>query len=253
MTGLFPAESEVPLGIWVKLAAVEVVEITALAGFDFIIIDLEHAPLDVGTASSLIANATARGLTPVVRVPDADSSTIQRLLDAGARGILVPHVETAADAAAIVEAARFPPLGSRGSGAMSRAGLWGKLGRAEYVRDGNEDIVLIAAVESREAIEGVDEILAVEGIDAVFIGAGDLSLSLGLPMSDPEVQRLIDVVLQSAKSAGKPCGGAMGDLQQAVRGLGRGYGYLTLSNDTSLLLKSATSLVDGVRAELTAS
>lgn len=236
-----------PLGIWVKLPAVEIVELASLAELDFVIIDLEHAPLDLETTALLIATARVRDVVPIVRVPGWDTALWQRLLDAGALGLHVPHVESADQARMMVEATRFPPLGARGSGAMSRAGLWGRKGRAEYMREGNEDVVLVAAVESATAIDAADEILAVEGIDAIFVGAGDLSLALGVPVADPEVQRLVDVAIGAAKRAGKPCGGAARDAASSVRGLARGYGYVTVGNDTSMLLQSATSVVETVR------
>ena len=250
MSNLFAGRegaATVPLGIWVKLPAVEVVELAAHAGLDFVIIDLEHAPLGMETTAHLIASASARGVTPIVRVPGLDPALMQRLLDAGAGGLHVPHVETVADAKAIVEATRFPPLGSRGSGAMSRAGGWGRKGRAEYVREGNEDILVIAALESRQAIESADDLLAVDGIDGIFVGAGDLSLSLDRKVTDPEVQRLVDDAIAAAARAGKPCGGAMRDGAQAIKGVSRGFGFLTLGNDTSILLNRATALVDEVR------
>src|SRR5262245_53215071 len=161
------------------------------AGFDFVVIDLEHSPLGLDTAARMISLARAAGVLPLVRVPGHDAATIGRVLDAGAGGILVPHVDTPDEARRVVVAMRFPPLGERGAGGTSRAGRWGLLPRAEYVRVGNEDVLCIPQLESEAAFQAAPEILAVEGVDAVFLGAGDLSLSLGVGPTDPRVRELL--------------------------------------------------------------
>ena len=180
------------LGTWIKLATTESVDIMASAGFDFVVIDLEHAPLDLTITARMIGTALAYGVDPLVRVPDQQATTIQRVLDAGAKGVLVPHVDSAAEAERVVAATRFPPLGTRGAGGTSRAGKWGLLPRADYIRTGNEEVVCIPQLESPAAIDAAAAILAVPGVDAVFLGAGDLSLTLGVEMGDPVVRRSLD-------------------------------------------------------------
>ncbi|MFC6086918.1 HpcH/HpaI aldolase family protein [Sphaerisporangium aureirubrum] len=231
------------LGTWIKLATVESVEIMAHAGFDFVVIDLEHAPLDLGLAAQMITLATALGVDPLVRVPDHTESTIQRVLDAGARGILAPHVDSAEDARRVAAAVRFPPIGRRGAGGTSRAGRWGLTSRAEYLRTGNEDVVCVPQLESAAAVHAAPDILAVPGVDAVFLGAGDLSVSLGVEVADPSVQALLDQARTAAAKAGKPCGAACVDGPSAIRTAALGHQFLIVGNDATMLARTARSTV----------
>ncbi|WP_329013194.1 HpcH/HpaI aldolase family protein [Streptomyces sp. NBC_00690] len=238
--------SRTPVGTWLKMAAPEPVEIMAHAGFDFVVIDLEHAPLTLETAYRLVNSAAALGMTPLVRVPDHTPSTIQRVLDAGAGGVLVPRVDTVEQALAVSRATRFPPQGSRGAGGTSRAGRWGLRPGAEYLAEGNDSVLCIPQLESEEAISAAPEILALPEVDAVFVGAVDLALSMGLPAAASAVQALVNRVLSAAADAGKPCGLAFGATpEQAARA---GAGFVVLGNDTSMLAVAAHGAVDGFRA-----
>ncbi|MEU8364650.1 aldolase/citrate lyase family protein [Nonomuraea sp. NPDC048882] len=239
------------LGTWIKLATVESVDIMASAGFDFVVIDLEHSPLDLSMTARMISAASAYGVDPLVRVPDHQGSTIGRILDAGARGILVPRVDSAADAERVVAATRFPPLGQRGAGGTSRAGRWGLTPRAEYVRTGNEDVVCVPQLESPAAIDAAAEILAVPGVDAVFLGAGDLSLALGVGMTDPTVQGLLDRARTAAAAAGKPCGAAVVDAAGGHRAAALGHQFLIMGNDATMLARTAHSMTEAFRKQAT--
>lgn len=247
--GLFtPDRATTPLGTWLKIASGEPVEIMAFAGFDFVVIDLEHAPLDLQTAYRMINSATALGLTPLVRVPDTTASTIQKILDAGAMGILVPHVDTVRQAEAAGRACRFPPHGVRGAGGTSRAGAWGLRPNADYLDIGNNDVLCIAQLESVEAIKAAPEILALHSVDAVFVGAADLSLSMGLTPTAPEVQELISTAIEAAHAAGKRCGLAFGGVPgQAAQAVHEGCDFVLLSNDTTMLAQAARGLVTAFR------
>lgn len=242
-TGALP-----PIGTWLKIPAPDTAEIAAAAGFDFVVIDLEHTMLNLETAYTLIAITSAHGVTPIVRVPDHRPSTIQRVLDAGAGGVLVPHVDTPEQAAAVARATRFPPRGTRGSGATSRAGRWGRLPRAEYLDFGNSRALCLPQLESAAAMRGADRILAVDGVDGVLIGAADLAMEMGLAATDPQVTDLIDAVLATAVKAGKPCGFALAaDPHRAREFAARGFGFLVLGNDSSMLAAAAATLVAGTR------
>lgn len=233
----------VPLGTWLKLPAVESAEIVAHAGFDFVVVDLEHAPLAMETAYRLISTSAALGVTPLVRVPDHTPSTIQKVLDAGAHGVLVPHVDTPEQARLVARATRFPPRGDRGAGGTSRAGRWGTLPTAGYLDRGNRALC-IPQLESRDAVLAAEHILALDDVDAIFVGTADLGLSLGLPPTDPAVAELVQHALDRAGAAGKPCGLAFGDApEQAARAADAGCGFVMLSNDTSLLAAAAVSVV----------
>ncbi|WP_296604345.1 aldolase/citrate lyase family protein [Nocardioides sp.] len=238
------------LGTWVKLSSPESVEILAHAGFDFVVIDLEHTTLDLGACSTHIALARALGVDPLVRVPDHGQSTIQRVLDAGAVGVIVPHVDTADQARAAVRATRFPPHGVRGSGGTSRAGRWGTLPRADYLRFGNDDALCIVQLESPEAVANAAEIMAVDGVDSAFVGTADLSMSMGVAAGSEEVRRLVGSVLDAAAAAGRPLGTAAATSGAARSALASGYDYVVLSNDTSILASGARELVSAVHGSV---
>ncbi|NKQ54036.1 2,4-dihydroxyhept-2-ene-1,7-dioic acid aldolase [Amycolatopsis sp. K13G38] len=245
--GLFTRE-RTPVGTWLKIASGEPAEIMAYAGFDFVVIDLEHAPLDLQTAYRLINSAAALGMTPLVRVPDKTPSTIQKILDAGAMGILVPHVDTVEQAEAVGRACRFPPHGVRGAGGTSRAGAWGLRPNAEYIATGNDDVLCIPQLESVEAIKAAPEMLALDTVDAVFVGAADLSMSMGTTPAAPEVAELIGSATEAAHAAGKRLGLAFGGVpERAARAVRDGCDFVLLSNDTSMLADAARGLVTAFR------
>jgi 2-keto-3-deoxy-L-rhamnonate aldolase RhmA len=235
------------LGTWVKLPSSQSVEILAHAGFDFVVVDLEHTMLDLSACSAHIAMAAALGVDPLVRVPDHGASTIQRVLDAGAAGVIVPHVDTVDQARLVARATRFPPHGTRGSGSTSRAGRWGTLTRADYVEFGNTKALCIVQLESELAIANAADILAVDGVDSIFVGPADLSMDLGVPADHDRVRRQVVSALGAAAAAGRPIGTAVGGDEQARAAFDRGFDYVVASNDTSILAGGAQRLVDAVR------
>jgi 2-keto-3-deoxy-L-rhamnonate aldolase RhmA len=233
------------LGTWIKLSSPESVEIMAYAGFDFVVIDLEHTTLDLGAASTHIAMARALGVYPLVRVPDHGLSVIQRVLDAGAAGVVVPHLDTVEQARAVVRATCFPPRGDRGSGGTSRAGRWGLLPRADYLAYGT---LCVVQLESEVAIRNAREILALDGIGAAFVGTADLSMSMGVAAGGDEVDRLATSALAAAAAAGVPIGTASATIDQARAALARGYDYVVVSNDTSILASGGRAIVNALKA-----
>jgi 2-keto-3-deoxy-L-rhamnonate aldolase RhmA len=241
--------SRFSLGTWLKLPAIETAEIAAYAQFDFVVIDLEHTTLNLQTAYQLIGTSTALGMTPLVRVPDHRASTIQRILDAGAAGIVAPHVDTPLDAEALARATRFPPRGLRGSGGTSRAGRWGLLPRAEYLQTGNEDVLCIAQLESEAGMRKAAEILSIDGIDGILVGTADLSLEMGIPATGDRIQQLIDDVISACRTAHKPCGAACADPATAIAAARNGFTFTVMSNDASMLARTATSAVQEVRQQ----
>ncbi|HEY8480960.1 MAG TPA: aldolase/citrate lyase family protein [Spirillospora sp.] len=244
---LFAPDRGVPLGSWIKMTGPESVEIAALAGFDFVVIDLEHSMLSTSDAYRHIVVATGLRMVPLVRVPSHDHGLVQRVLDAGAGGVLFPHVDTVEQAEAVVRMVRFPGAGTRGSGGTSRAGAWGLRPRADYLRFGNEKALCIPQLESEEALRNASGILAVKGVDAVLIGASDLALSMGVPAGDPRHTELVTAGLKAAKAAGRPCGTAVASAAAATKAIDEGFGFVVAANDTTLLAKAATNLVQQVR------
>jgi 2-keto-3-deoxy-L-rhamnonate aldolase RhmA len=238
------------LGTWLKIPATEIVELIALAGFDFVVIDLEHSPMNPESASQLIVMASRSGVSPLVRVPGHDADLAQRLLDAGAEGIVVPHVDTTDQARAMVTALRFPPLGSRGVGSTSRAGLWGAMPREEYLRFGQEEVVVIAQIESAAGVGNVAGIAAIEGVDALLIGAADLAVSEQTVESDPAVAELIARIVHDAAASGVPVGNAGPATAASVRAAAdAGLSFTMLSNDASLFGAATRAAVDTAREE----
>jgi 2-keto-3-deoxy-L-rhamnonate aldolase RhmA len=236
------------LGTWVKIPAMEVMELVALAGFDFVVIDLEHSPMSLESAYQLIGTALHTGVSPIVRVPGLSGGVAQRVLDAGAEGIMVPHVDTLDDARAAVSAMRFPPLGSRGVGSTSRAGLWGARSRADYLRYGQDEVVLIAQIESAVGVRAARAIAALDGVDALLVGTADLSVSEGKTESDPAITEMVAEVVAAARVAGIPVGNAGGASVSAVRAaVSAGFGFTMLSNDATLLGAAAKAAVDAAR------
>jgi 2-dehydro-3-deoxyglucarate aldolase/4-hydroxy-2-oxoheptanedioate aldolase len=244
------SESRCLVGTWVKIPALEPIEILADAGFDFVVIDQEHAPLTFEFAYQATVVAQGTGMSALVRVPDRSGSHLQRLLDAGVDGILVPRVTSVAEATASVRQMLFSPGGDRGLGTTSRAGRWGGTPRAEYLRFGDEEVMRAVQLEERAAIEAAEEILDIPGLNGVFLGMGDLQLSSGLTQSDPEFQKLVDRLLTAAQARGVPAGTAVQTAAQAQAAADRGYRYVMVSNDTSLLRSAATSVVADLGSRL---
>jgi 4-hydroxy-2-oxoheptanedioate aldolase len=236
------------IGTWVKLPAMESVELVAQAGFDFIVIDLEHSALSIESAYRQIGTALFAGVSPIVRIPSLDGGIAQRILDAGAEGIMLPHVDTPEQARAAAAAVRFPPLGTRGVGGTSRAGAWGAVPRAEYLRYGQEEVVLIAQIESGLAARNAGAIAAVPGIDALLVGAADLSTSEGTTESDPRVVEIIADAIRDTKAAGLPIGNAGGASAASVQAaVDAGYSFTLLSNDASMLGAAASAALTAGR------
>ena len=189
------------LGMFVGLPAPALVEMCGHAGVDFVIVDNEHGPAGIETTEHMLRAARCAGIIPVVRTLEPD---ILRVLDIGASAIQVPQVNTAEQAARIVAAAKYPPVGIRGAAFSTRAAGFGFFGGEQHVRDSNDGTAVIVMAETRAALDNIDAILAVPGIDAVFFGPNDLSFSFGHPgqMQHPEVVAAIEHGISRALAAG---------------------------------------------------
>jgi len=235
-------------GTWVKLPTHETLEMLALAGFDYVVFDAEHAPLTLETIYRLIAHAQALGMAALVRVPDQESIDFQRLLDSGADGLLVPRVRNAEEARRAIGRMVFSPRGERGLGITSRAGRWGTVSLDDYLRHGNENVLRCPQFEDRQVLQDPGAVLDVEGVNAAFIGMGDLSMTTGLPASHPEPQTLVDGLLAACHKRGLPCGAAAGDAAAALRAAERGFGFVMVSNDATMFARAASGVVKQLRA-----
>jgi len=230
------------IGTWVKIPSLETVEILAQAGFDYVVIDQEHAPLDFSAAYGAAVVAQGCGMSALVRVPDGSGSHYQRLLDAGVDGILVPHVSGAREAAEAVARMTFPPHGERGMGLTSRAGRWGRLPAADYVARG-ADVFRGVQLEDLASLDDAEAIVSTPGLGGVFVGMGDLRLSTGLTAEDPGLRDRVDRVLALAAAAGMPIGTAIGTPAEFRAAAARGFTYVMVANDTGMLATESARLV----------
>ncbi|MGX1759220.1 HpcH/HpaI aldolase family protein [Streptomyces lydicus] len=174
------AAGEEAYGLFSTLPEPTMVEMIGCAGYDFVILDTEHTLVDPQRLENLIRAAETNGLTPFVRVPEADPGAVLRALDAGAMGIVVPHVRERADIDATIRAARYAPEGMRSLNGGRGPGF-GRIDPADYLRRANEEIMIVALIEDAEGVEAIDDILAPGGVDLVLPGPGDLSQSYGVP------------------------------------------------------------------------
>ena len=237
------------LGAWVKLPAPESVELLAVAGFDFVVIDNEHGAIDVRTVSTMIALARGCGIDAFVRVAGTAPRDVQIPLDAGARGLFVPQIDDAADAHAAVASTRFPPLGRRGASNSGRAGRWGLDALVDYVAAGNDDTVLVVQAESVGALESIVDIGCLPGVDAVFVGPADLAVSSRRTHTDTELAALLDAAERRCLEHGVPLGTTAS--RDAPELLARGYHFLVLGSDTGFLRSTGAALVTAARGPTT--
>ncbi|MFC4766594.1 HpcH/HpaI aldolase family protein [Effusibacillus consociatus] len=198
-------EGKTVYGLFSSIPSPVMVEMIGCAGFDFVILDTEHLCMNPETLENMIRAAEAVNLTALVRVSDGSPGSILRALDAGAQGVVVPHVRTKEEAEAIVSASRYYPQGNRSLNGGRPAGF-GKLDLQTYIQTANEEIMVVAMIENREGVEHIDEILSVPGIDMVLEGAADLSQSYGVPWQTraPVVREALQRVQETASRAGVP-------------------------------------------------
>lgn len=234
-----------------QMRSTEAPMIAAECGFDAIFLDLEHSATSLETAASICVAALTAGITPLARVPSHNAFHAARILDAGAQGVMVPHVESEAEAREIVRALRYPPLGIRSAYGTGPALGYRAIGQGEANVFLNEHELVIAMLETPEAIERADAIAAVEGIDMVHIGALDVSNLMGIPAQygHPRMRAAFETVAHACTKHGKAMGvgGARGDrpLQQYLIDLG--VRYLTTGSDVGYLMAAARADVAGIR------
>jgi 2-keto-3-deoxy-L-rhamnonate aldolase RhmA len=235
------------VGTWTSLSDPAVAEIAAGGGFDFVVVDTEHAPLGLETVADCLRAVEVNNVASVVRVPWNDPVRIKRLLDLGPDGLLVPMVETADEAREAVAATRYPPEGERGV-AAARASGYGR-DFESYVESGHRDLSLILQIESGAAVENAAAIAAVEGVDALFVGPADLSASLGVfgEWDHPELLAAIEAVLEAGDEAGVPVG-TLGATPEEVRALGSlGFDYLLSGVDAAHLVAGQRRSLEAAR------
>ncbi len=239
---------ETVLGLFTNCAYPAFIEICGHAGFDFVVIDLEHSPLHTLVAEDLCRAADCVGLAPVVRVGKNDSLQIQRVLDIGSAGVQVPQIETKAEAEACVRGAKYNPIGSRGLSFGTRAGVYTAAG-AQITDKLNEESLVVIQVEGVRGVENLEEIVSVPHIDVIFLGPYDLSQSLGIPgqVRDPRVIDLMHQCIKTIRNAGKTVGTFADNPEIAKQWIDAGVGYIGLGVDVGIFLLACQGLVKAVR------
>ena len=242
------ASSAPSVGLWVNLTDPAAVEIALSSGFDWILQDTEHAPTEVTTVLRTLQIAGGYPTDVVVRPPLADPHALNRLLDIGVRSLLVPMVETAEQARALAARMHFPPHGTRGVSSQTRGGSWGR--RPDYLATARDELTLVVQIESATAVANAAEILAVDGVDAGFVGTADLAASMGFPgqPGHPEVEAAVARVVAIAQELGKPLGTLTRDLEAARRYVAQGFTFVGVGTDSHLFASALADLRH--RAEL---
>ena len=199
-------DGETVIGTFCLIPNATVVEAIATAGIDFVVLDTEHGPLSLETCENLIRAAECGGATPIIRVQANRSELILRVLDIGAGGVQVPQIECAEDARATVHSAKYAPMGQRGLAVCTRAGQY--VGVPDHTESSNAEQMVIVHIEGIQAVDHLDEILEVDGIDVIFLGPYDMSQSLGIPgqVDDPLVKRTLQKCAARARDAGRAVG-----------------------------------------------
>ena len=236
------------VGLFVGIGSACSTEILAGAGFDWLVIDAEHSPNNPLTVLAQLQAAAAYPVQVLVRPPSHDPALIKQYLDAGAQTLLLPLVDDAAQAAALVRAMRYPPRGIRGVAAsLARAARWN--GLPAYVRQADAEVCQVVQGETRLGLENLDAILAVDGVDAVFIGPADLAASLGHlgEAGHPEVRAAIEDALRRIVAAGKAAGVFVTDAALAARYRALGASFVAVGGDTTLLRGAAVKLAEAFR------
>ncbi|CAG9238296.1 2-keto-3-deoxy-L-rhamnonate aldolase [Paraburkholderia tropica] len=231
------------VGFWLSMADPYLAEVSATAGFDWLLIDSEHAPNDVRTILSQLQAVAAYPGEPVVRPASGDPVLLKRLLDIGARNLLVPMVDTADEARALVSAVRYPPHGIRGVGsAVGRASRWSL--RTDYLDVSDDEVCLLVQAETTTAIGNLEAICAVDGVDGVFIGPADLAASMGYrgKATHPDVQQAIDNAIRTIVASGKAAGTLTSDPALARHYLELGCTFVATGVDILMFANAARKL-----------
>jgi len=238
---LLNAENQ--FGCWVGLADSYAAEISASAGFDWLLVDGEHAPNDLRSILSQLQVIDASDSHPIVRLPIGETYMIKQALDAGAQTLLIPMVESGEQARELVRATRYPPNGVRGVGsALARASAFNAI--PDYLTTADEQICLIVQLETRAGVEALDDILAVDGVDGIFIGPSDLAADMGMlgQANSPEIQSTTNALLKRIKASGKAAGILALSNHSIDQALASGASFIGVGIDVLLFANSMRKL-----------
>ncbi len=238
------------IGVGLQFTSPALVEIAGYAGFHWVYIDCEHGPMSEESVENMVRAAEISGITPVVRPSAVTPEAILRYLDLGAQGIIVPHVETKADAEAAVSAIKYPPQGDRGLAGVR----WSKYGTAgplsDLIKDANDMTMVIALIESVRGVENIEAIISVPGVDAIHIGPNDLSASLGLPGqgNHPTVRGHMDRIIAACVKSKMPVGSGANTVEEAKKLIEQGC-QLVYAGGRDLFFRAGRAYIQGIGAQ----
>jgi 2-keto-3-deoxy-L-rhamnonate aldolase RhmA len=245
-------EGKVVIGATVTAANPDVAATLAGAGFDFLWIEMEHSPLTLETVRSMILATRGMKAMPFTRVPVNEPWMAKRVLDIGSLGVVFPFTSTRELAEQAVKSCKYPPEGVRGFGAAMAASRWGMSG-SEYAKFANENVLVIVIIEQKQAVDNIEQIASVPGVDVLFIGVNDLSFSLGVggKTSDPIVEEAVSKVLAAGKKYNIPVGYPAGNPVEINKRIAQGFRFFQASSDLGMMAAGARDLLTKIQRDET--
>ncbi len=247
-------QPSVPLGTWLMSGAESTAEAMGCAGFDWLVVDMEHVPIDYKDTYHILQAIAGTNATPVVRLAWNDMVLVKRALDIGAQTLMFPFVQNAEDAKRAVASTRYPTAtdlsGTRGFAAMHRASRYATA--PDYGKRANDGIFKMIQLETPAAIAKLEEIAAVEGVDALFMGPGDLSASMGVigNVADPKVQAALKDAASRARAVGKPIGIVGPTPEMVGQFIDWGYSYVAIASDMGMMMRQANAMISALKPSL---
>lgn len=241
------------LGMFHELGSATAVEMLGYGGLDLVVLDAEHGPFEAERIQELIRAANGAQLVPMVRAKDSERNSILKMLDVGAMGLIIPNVQSVAEVRRIVEYGKYFPLGNRGIAPTSGSKFWSAdyaaQGLEHYFAVSNSETLLIPQCETRECLESIEEIVAIEGVDGIFVGPYDLSAALGKPgqFNDPAVAEAIDRIVAVCKASGKLSFIYAGGLEDVAKRYAQGYDAVCCGMDALILRDAVRSIVSSIK------
>jgi 2-dehydro-3-deoxyglucarate aldolase/4-hydroxy-2-oxoheptanedioate aldolase len=236
-----------PLGTWLMTGAPSTAEAMGFCGFDFVVVDMEHVPIDISDAISILRAVAGTPAEAILRVQWNDQVLVKRALDAGAKTLMFPFIQTAEEACKAVAYTRYPPQGVRGVAGVHRGSRYGQV--PGYFKAANDQVAVIAQIETLDALDRAGEIAAVEGVDSLFLGPADLSAAMGMigEIGRDEVQAQIARAAELAHAAGKPIGIVGPNPEMVRRFIGYGYDWVAIGSDMAMMTGRAAEWLGAMR------
>jgi 4-hydroxy-2-oxoheptanedioate aldolase len=245
-------EGQTLVGTWLNAHSPAQVETIGYAGFDFVMLDTEHSAYDIAGCENLVRAADAAQLPCLVRVSDNEPTPIARVLEYGAQGIVIPHVSSRAEAEAAVSHAHYPPVGVRGAAPTIRAAHYGQIPWPDYMASASEETMVVLQIEGKEGIENLDAIMAVDGVDVLFVGPFDLSTVLGISgqLDHPLLLDTVGEIVRRARAKNIAVGIWMPTPEQAGPWIERGVQLITVASNDLIFLQGCRTFANKVKAQI---